>query len=256
MGDRADVTMAAHDVSETTEMAGEEEIGCQLGVAHAPRDEDASQSHVHGQRGANDLSVPVRQYIAPRTKMRAATGASDPPTRHSTRMGRHLSVTSARPGELLCQDAVPVELVTGVVGGAVHVVVDVYDGHAFGLLSTAPQLDAAVTILDREVLPCYRDQGLPVGAVITGNGWTFCGADAHPYPRYLILNGIEHRIIPSGYPRVVGVMERFIHVGLKLFFRNAFPTRLHTSVDTLQIDLDIWLAGYNARLPHPGPHNR
>ncbi len=270
MGDMGDVTMARQDVSETTEMAGEEEeIGRQLGIVHAPRDEDAALSHVNGQRGAKDLSVstaenpsdipsvPVRQYVAPKSGMRAATGASDPPARHITRMARHLQITSDRPGELLCQDTFSVEPVTGVAGVAVHVVVDVHDGHAFGLLSAASQRDAAVAVLDRDVLPFYRDRGLPVGAVLTDNRRAFCGADGHPYPRYLTLNGIERRIMRVSRPLAVGVMERFIHLVLKSFFHNAIRVPFHTSVDALQVDLDIWLANYNTTRSHPvHPNNR
>ncbi len=268
MGDMGDVTMARQDVSETTEMAGgEEEIDRQLGIVHAPRDEDESLSHVNGQRGAKDLSVstaenlsdipsvPVRQYVAPKAGMRAATGASDPPARHLARMARHISVTGARPGELLCQDAISVGQVAGGSNIVLHVVVDVHDGHAFGLLSAASQRDAAVAVLDRDVLPFYRDRGLPVGAVLTDNRRAFCDADTHPYPRYLTRNGIEHRIMRVGHPLAVGVMERFIHIGLGSFFPWAFRPPLHTSVDALQVDLNAWLVGYNATFAHPARHN-
>lgn len=156
MADMGDVTRARQDVSETTEMTGEDEDCHQPGVVPAPRDEDAPLPRVHGQRGAQDLSVspaenpsdipsvPVLRDVAPKTRMRAAAGASNPPAGHIARMARHLPVTSDHPGELLCQGIFEVELVTGVTGMAMHVVVDVHDGHAFGFLSTGPRTDAAV----------------------------------------------------------------------------------------------------------------
>jgi transposase InsO family protein len=267
MGDMGDVTRARQDVSETTEMTGEDDVCHQPGVMPAPRDEDAPLPQMNGQREVKDLSalpaenpsdissVPVRRDVAPKTGMRVAAGASDSPACHITRMARHLQITSDRPGELLCQDTFSVELVTGVAGIAVHVVVDVHDGYAFGLLSAAPQPGAAVAVLDRDVLPFYRDRGLPVGAVLTDNRRAFCGADAHPYPRYLALNGIAHRIAPVGQPLAVGLVERFIRAGFESFFRKALRDPLPTSVDTLQIDLDAWLAGYNAAFPRPARRN-
>lgn len=84
MDDRGDVTRARQDVSETTEMTGEDEVCHQPGVVPAPRDEDAPLPRVHGQRAAKYLSVlpaenpsdipsvPARRDVAPKTGMRAA----------------------------------------------------------------------------------------------------------------------------------------------------------------------------------------
>lgn len=47
--------------------------------------------------------------------------------------------------------------------------------------------------LYNDVLPFYRERGLPVTTVLTDNGWELCGRGMHPHELYLALNDIESR---------------------------------------------------------------
>jgi len=48
---------------------------------------------------------------------------------------------------------------------------------------------------------------------------------------------------------------RFHRTVLDEFFRTAFRTKLFTSVEELQSDLDAWLRFYNGERPHRGYRN-
>jgi transposase InsO family protein len=97
---------------------------------------------------------------------------------------------------------------------------------------------------------------LPVKTVLTDNGREYCGTDTHPFELYLSLNEIEHRKTRVKRPQSNGFVERFNRTVLDEFFRPAFRTKLYTSVDMLQKDLDQWLKFYNNERAHQGYRNR
>jgi transposase InsO family protein len=134
-------------------------------------------------------------------------------------------------------------------------VVDAWCSYAFGFLHTSKQSEAAALVLHNDVLPFYRQQALPVQAVLTNNGLEFCGEDDHPYELYLALNDIEHRRTKVRRPQTNGFVERFHRTMLDEFFRTAFRTTMYDTVAALQADLDIWLQHYNQLRPHQGYRN-
>ncbi len=162
---------------------------------------------------------------------------------------RHIE--SSRPGELLAQDTFFVGTLKGVSKVYLHVVVDTVGNyvpagsHAFGFLHPSKQPAAAVAVLHNDVLPFYRQRGLPVAAVLTHNGREFCGKDSHPYELYLELNDIRHKRTQVAHPQTNGFVERFNRTVLDEFFRLAFRRTFYESVEALQTDLDAWLIYYN-----------
>ena len=164
-------------------------------------------------------------------------------------------VESSRPGELLCQDVFYVGHLKGVGKVYLHSVVDTFGSVAFGFLHTSKQPEAAVAVLHNDALPFYKEREIPVAKVLTDNGREFCGTDAHPYELYLSLNEIRHKRTKVNSPRTNGFVERFHRTVLDEFFRQAFRTKLFTSVEDLQTDLDVWLRFYNAERPHQGYRN-
>jgi transposase InsO family protein len=168
---------------------------------------------------------------------------------------RERHVESSRPGELLSQDTFYVGTLKGVGRVFLHAVVDTYGSYAFGFLHTTKQPEAAVAVLHNDVLPFYKEKGLPIKAVLTDNGREFCGKDTHPYEIYLDFNEIKHRTTKVRKPQTNGFVERFNRTVLNEFFRSAFRTKLYETVEALQIDLDKWLAHYNTERPHLGYRN-
>jgi transposase InsO family protein len=165
---------------------------------------------------------------------------------------RERHIESSRPGELLAQDTFFVGTLKGVGKVYLHVVVDTYSSHAFGFLHPSKQPEAAVAVLHNDVLPFYRQRGLPVAAVLTDNGREFCGT---AYELYLELNDIRHKRTQVAHPQTNGFVERFNRTVLDEFFRLAFRRTFYESVEALQTDLDAWLIYYNTKRPHQGYRN-
>lgn len=168
---------------------------------------------------------------------------------------RERHVESNAPGELLSQDTFFVGTLKGIGRVYMHAVVDTYSSYAFGFLHTSKQPEAAATVLHNDVLPFYRDRGLPVKALLTDNGREFCGKDTHPYELYLELNEIEHRRTRVRTPKTNGFVERFNGTALNEFFIPAMHSKLYESVEVLQVDFDAWLVEYNTVRPHQGYRN-
>jgi transposase InsO family protein len=168
-------------------------------------------------------------------------------------------VESSRPGELLCQDTFYVGHLKGVGKVYLHSLVDTYGSFAFGFLHTSKQPEAAVALLHNDVLPFYAEREIPVTKILTDNGREFCGTEktlqTHPFELYLQLNDIRHKRTKVNSPRTNGFVERFHRTVLDEFFRQAFRTKMFTSVQELQADLDAWLVYYNFQRPHQGYRN-
>lgn len=168
---------------------------------------------------------------------------------------RERHVESRCPGELLSADTSKAGTLSDGTKVVLHAVVDTYGSYAFGLVHTSKQPEASALLLHNDVLPFYRDHGLPVGAILTDKGREFCGTHAHPYEVYLALNNIEHRRTKVRSPQTNGFVERFIRTAKEEFFRLAFLPKLYTSLDELQADFDAWLREYNTERPHLGYRN-
>jgi transposase InsO family protein len=164
-------------------------------------------------------------------------------------------VESSKPGELLSQDTKLIGTISGIGRVYLHCVVDTYGSFAFGILHTSKQPEAAVSVLYNDVLPRYKEWGLPVETILIDNGREFCGLDTHPYELFLRLNDIEHRTTQVRRPQTNGFVERFNRTIQEEFVQVAFRKKLYVSVEELQNDLDIWMDHYNYERPHRGYRN-
>lgn len=129
-----------------------------------------------------------------------------------------------------------------------HAVVDTYSRNAFGFLHTSKQPEAAAAVLHNEVLPFYREKGMPIKAVLTDNGREFCGKDTHPGEIYLDFNEIEHRTTKVRKPQTNGFVERF----------NRTVLSGPNCMKLLKRYKLIWINGlahYNTERPHLGYRN-
>lgn len=169
---------------------------------------------------------------------------------------RERHVESQYPGQLLCQDTFYVGRLKGVGRVYLQAVVDTYGSYAFGKLYVTKRQETAADILYDRVLPFYREQGLPIEAILTDNGTEYRGRPMiHLYEIFLELSDIEHRYTKVAHPRTNGFVERFHRTVLDEFFRTAFRKKFYESVEALQVDLDVWLVYYNYERPHRGYRN-
>ncbi|WP_373203962.1 helix-turn-helix domain-containing protein [Citrobacter amalonaticus] len=116
----------------------------------------------------------------------------------------------------------------------------------------APNLKNRDLLNDR-VLPFYASQGLPMLRILTDRGTEYCGkVEQHDYQLYLAINDIEHTKTKAMSPQTNGICERFHKTILNEFYQVTFRKKLYGDLDTLQSDLDEWLAHYNNERTHQG----
>ena len=113
----------------------------------------------------------------------------------------------------------------------------------------------AADLLNDRVLPFYEEQGIPLLRVLTDRGTEFCGnREYHEYELYLNVENIDHSRTRVRSPQSNGICERFHKTVLDEFFRVAFRTKVYTSLEELQKDLDLWLTEYNEQRVHSGKY--
>jgi transposase InsO family protein len=162
-------------------------------------------------------------------------------------------IETAHPGYLLGQDTFYVGYVKGVGRIYQQTVVDTYSSVAFAKLYTAKIPVTAADILNDRVLSFFADHNIPVLRMLTDRGTEFCGApDRHPYQLYLQLNDIEHTRTKVKSPQSNGICERFHQTVLNEFYRVAFRKKVYAEIETLQNDLDEYIAYYNNTRTHQG----
>jgi len=112
--------------------------------------------------------------------------------------------------------------------------------HCFPFLHTFKQPEAAVAVLHTEVLPFYREKGIPVSTVLTNNGKGVCGRDGHLNKIYLDLKDLTHRTTQVRHPQSNSFMERFNRTVLEKFLRQTFRLKFSESVRRYR---RVWMSG-------------
>lgn len=110
----------------------------------------------------------------------------------------------------------------------------------------------AAAFLEDEVLPAYREAGIPLVEVVTDGGPEFKGV----FPKACERLGIRHRRLPPRSPDLNAFVERFQGSVLHLHYRVAFRYRFYTSAADIDADLQAWLRFYNFERPHRGYRTR
>ncbi|MDF8413042.1 integrase core domain-containing protein, partial [Escherichia coli] len=111
----------------------------------------------------------------------------------------------------------------------------------------------AADLLNDRVLPFYESQNLPMLRILTDRGTEYCGkVEQHDYQLYLAINDIDHTKTKAMSPQTNGICERFHKTILNEFYQVTFRKKLYGALDTLQSDLDEWLAHYNNERTHQG----
>ncbi len=167
---------------------------------------------------------------------------------------RERKAESHKPGEVLCQDIIPVRGVEGLGELYLHTVVDTYCSYAFGYLASQKTSNHAVRLLQERVLPFYRDMSLEVCAILTSGHRFYTEKGDNPYSKYLGQSGIQH-VHERRVPHRNGFSEKFQNAVKDEFFATIPRTALYRSTAELQKDLDTWLQHYNFGRPNRGYRN-
>ncbi|MVX93388.1 IS481 family transposase [Escherichia coli] len=162
-------------------------------------------------------------------------------------------IETAHPGYLGSQDTFYVGNLKGVGRIYQQTFVDTYSKVAHCKLYVTKTPITAADLLNDRVLPFYASQGLPMLRILTDRGTEYCGkVEQHDYQLYLAINDIEHTKTKAMSPQTNGICERFHKTILNEFYQVTFRKKLYGDLDTLQSDLDEWLAHYNNERTHQG----
>jgi transposase InsO family protein len=167
----------------------------------------------------------------------------------------HGEIETEHPGYLGAQDTFYVGTLKGVGRIYQQTFIDTYAKVAMAKLYDRKNALVAADLLNDRVLPFFEEQGIPLLRILTDRGSEYCGnREYHEYELYLQVEGIEHTKTKTKSPQTNGICERFQRTVLNEFYQVAFRTKVYSSVEELQVDLDTWLSEYNDKRPHSGKY--
>ena len=113
----------------------------------------------------------------------------------------------------------------------------------------------AADFMNDKVLPFFDSENMSLLRVLTDRGTEYCGRiETHPYQLFLHLNGIEHSRTKVRHPQTNGSTERLNQIIQNEFYKVAFRKKIYTSIEEIQVDLDIFMATYNNERTNQGKH--
>jgi len=157
------------------------------------------------------------------------------------------------PGYLGSQDTYYVGNVKGVGKIYQQTFVDTYSKIAICKLYDRKNALIAADLLNDRVIPFYEEQNVKLLRMLTDRGSEYRGnKEHHEYELYLACEEIDHSCTKSYSPQQNGICERFHRTIGQEFYNVAFRTKVYSSIDELQQDLDEWLKEYNENRTHEG----
>jgi transposase InsO family protein len=167
----------------------------------------------------------------------------------------HGEIETEHPGYLGSQDTYYVGNLKGVGRIYQQTFIDTYSKVAVVKVYDRKHAITAADTLNDRVLPLFEEHGVPLLRILTDRGSEYCGnRESHEYALYLDLENIEHTRTKVKSPQTNGICERF-HLTIKNeFYASAFRRKLYRSIEELQVDVDEWVASYNAERTHSGKY--
>jgi transposase InsO family protein len=165
----------------------------------------------------------------------------------------HGAFESEHPGYCGAQDTFYVGNLKGVGRVYQQTFIDTYAKVAFAKLYDRKTPLTAADLLNDRVVPFYDEHAVALLRMLTDRGTEYCGnPERHEYELYLAVEDIDHSRTKTKSPQTNGIVERFHRTVLNEFYRIAFRRKIYRSIEALQTDLDVWIAGYNEERPHQG----
>ncbi len=167
----------------------------------------------------------------------------------------HGEIETEHPGYLGAQDTFYIGTLKGVGRIYQQTFIDTYAKVAMAKLYDRKNALVPADLLNDRVLPFFEEHGVPLLRILTDRGSEYCGnREYHEYELYLQVEGIEHTKTKTKSPQTNGICERFQRTVLNEFYQVAFRTKVYSSVEELQVDLDTWLSEYNEKRLHSGKY--
>lgn len=172
-----------------------------------------------------------------------------------SRKEAHGEIETHHPGYLGSQDTYFVGTMKGVGRIYQQTFIDTYSRVAQAKLYLEKTAITAADMLNDRVIPFFDEQGVDLLRILTDRGTEYCGKiENHSYQLYLAMENIDHSKTKANHPQTNGICERFHKTMKNEFYDIAFRKKIYTSLDELQLDVDLWIAKYNEQRPHSGKH--
>lgn len=162
-------------------------------------------------------------------------------------------IETEHPGYLVAQDTYYVGTIKGVGRIYQQTVIDTYSRVAFAKLYTSKHAITSADILNDKVIPFFEHYEIPILRMLTDRGTEFNGRpENHEYELYLQLENIDHSKTKVRHPQSNGICERLHRTMQDEFYAITFRKKLYQNLESLQLDLDVWMLHYNQERPHSG----
>lgn len=167
----------------------------------------------------------------------------------------HGEIETEHPGYLGAQDTYYVGTIKSIGRIYQQTFIDTYAKVAFAKLYDRKNALVAADMLNDRVLPFFEENDVPLLRVLTDRGTEYCGnREAHEYELYLAVENIDHSRTRAKSPQTNGICERFHRTVQEEFYSVAFRKKLYTSLEELQLDLELWIREYNEERAHSGKY--
>ena len=167
----------------------------------------------------------------------------------------HGEIETPHPGFLLGQDTYYVGYIKGVGKIYQQTAIDTHSNVGFAKVYPDKTALTAADFMNDKVLPFFDSENMSLLRVLTDRGNEYCGRiETHPYQLFLHLNGIEHSRTKVRHPQTNGSTERLNQIIQDEFYKVAFTKKIYTSIEEIQVDLDIFMATYNNERTNQGKH--
>lgn len=245
-----DVEMAILDFILHFPAYGPQRIADELTLAGTP----VKRSAVYNVLKRRDLNTHKKRndYVQVKNGVVAAAANLD----RDREKAKHRSLKTRYPGHIVGMDTFYVGTLKGV--GRIYqaTAIDTYSSYGWAKLYTDKSSMSACDFLGH-VHGTRRD--VPIHAILTDNGTEFTTHHAsknHDFEKLLKNFSIQHRLTKVRHPWTNGACERLNRTILEEFYQVAFRSKIYTSVEELNQDLQAFLAFYNIKRTHQGKRNK
>ncbi|WP_299795126.1 helix-turn-helix domain-containing protein [uncultured Shewanella sp.] len=181
-------------------------------------------------RQQNELDFNAQHQIEKSCKLQQEEGALD----------------CQRPGDICVQDTFRVGNIPGLGTVYQHTCMDAYSQYSHARASLDKSSQLASDFLRAQVLPWYKEQGIPINSILTDRGAEFSGKQSQPFQALLQEASINH-IQKRAYngPIVNGLAARFQSLAHSEFYAPFLKRNKVSNIEILNDNLQKWLKRYN-----------
>ena len=167
-------------------------------------------------------------------------------------MSKHRSLNTRYPGHIVGIDTFYVGTIKGVGRVYQFTGIDTYSSYGWAKLLLDKTADSACDFLTH----VQNSRGdISIHAIMTDNGKEFTThweSKNHDFEKLLKELNIQHRLTKVRHPWTNGACERLNRTILEEFHQVAFRTKIYTSLEELDQDLQQYILRYNTKRTHHG----